>query len=278
MPKKFDCVNYRRRRLHNAARGLYWLALLLAATGCAPKAGQRPTRANDSPRGTFCTQRDSVGPGLVKRLMANVAVPSARKLPEYVLPVIAGEVALRMGSSLPAGDFQSGTVSFTLQANGEAANIRVDSAGDAVADSLVLYGVRLAGSLRQFALQRQHRSLPPLNVQLRMWTEIGPENRGPPGLQVPAERQAVAIPGNPAPDFPERGRQAGVGDDLVALFPVNIAGRPDPDSFRMLKGTYREFVAAIVETLPHMRYLPAQIHGCSVQVIAYQPFSFSFRK
>jgi hypothetical protein len=91
------------------------------------------------------------------------------------------------------------------------------------------------------------------------------------------EAPATAVPGNAGPFFPSDAAHSGRTDRIVMQFVVNEAGRADPDgTFKVLTAKYSDFYAVAVNSLAHMRFVPARVRGCAVKQLVQLPFSFSF--
>jgi TonB family protein len=88
------------------------------------------------------------------------------------------------------------------------------------------------------------------------------------------EKPALPKRGNPAPKYPDGLRQSGVEGEVLAQFIISQEGRVEMRSFRVLKSAHEDFVTAIREVLPRLRFSPAVVHGCPVRQLAQVPFAF----
>ena len=105
-------------------------------------------------------------------------------------------------------------------------------------------------------------------------------------VQAPWEEQAIALPRNPVPRYPQDARNAGIQATVLMQFVIDTTGRADrstikehwPKNVPRPKGDraeyYQMFVTAVREVIPAMRFQPAQIGGCKVKVLVQQPFQF----
>lgn len=98
------------------------------------------------------------------------------------------------------------------------------------------------------------------------------------GVEIPIGRVAIAAPGNRPPRYPDVARNAGVGDTVIIRFVVDEHGRPMSKTVYLRKARYREFVKAVVDHLPSMRFLPAELDGCPVKSWVEMPFTFSLAR
>lgn len=86
--------------------------------------------------------------------------------------------------------------------------------------------------------------------------------------------QPVTPLDNLAPTYPRRLQEEGVGGRVVAQFVVDTTGRAEVGSLKAIEFTHREFVDAVREALPRMRYAPAQIGDRRVRQLVQQAFDF----
>jgi protein TonB len=77
-----------------------------------------------------------------------------------------------------------------------------------------------------------------------------------------------------APAYPLKLLDAHVMGSVSAQYVVDTTGFADTASFRVLKSTHPEFVAAVREALPYMRFRPAKIGPIKVRQLVEQQFSF----
>lgn len=76
------------------------------------------------------------------------------------------------------------------------------------------------------------------------------------------------------PRYPFTARLAGVGDSVAVAFTVDAEGWIAPESLELLRASYRDFVASVLNTLQHTRYHPARLGDCPVSTRMSQRFVF----
>lgn len=76
------------------------------------------------------------------------------------------------------------------------------------------------------------------------------------------------------PAYPLKLLEAHVIGSVSAQYVVDTTGFADTASFHVLKSTHPEFVAAVREALPYMRFRPAKIGPIKVRQLVEQQFSF----
>ncbi len=93
------------------------------------------------------------------------------------------------------------------------------------------------------------------------------------------DKPALSVPGNPFPSYPSTLRALRIEGEVLAQFMVDTMGRPDMSTVRILdpQHTYREFAESVIETLPKMRFTPAERRGCKVKQLVQLPFAFELR-
>jgi TonB family protein len=118
------------------------------------------------------------------------------------------------------------------------------------------------------AAQRTALSVPFLQVALP-----------PTYFEFEVEKPALARPGNPSPLYPPALRDSHIEGEVLVQFVVDTMGRADMRTFRLLgpARVYREFAVAVIETLPRMRFTPAERRGCKVRQLVQLPFAFKLR-
>jgi len=89
------------------------------------------------------------------------------------------------------------------------------------------------------------------------------------------ERPAQPMAQNPAPRYPDALRAANIEGDVLAQFVVDTTGRVEATTFKVLKSTRPEFVDAVKDVLPELRFTPAEVGGRHVKQLVQMPFSFS---
>jgi TonB family protein len=95
-------------------------------------------------------------------------------------------------------------------------------------------------------------------------------------LEFEVEKPALAKPGSPAPRYPTELREARIEGEVLVQFVVDTMGLADMRTLRLLgpPRVYREFVHAVFDVLPRMRFTPAELRGCKVKQLVQLPFAF----
>jgi len=78
-----------------------------------------------------------------------------------------------------------------------------------------------------------------------------------------------------SPTYPSRLKAAGVHGDVVLQFVVDTAGRAELPTMKAIEATHDEFVEAVREALPRMRFRPAVFGGRRVRQLAQMRFAFA---
>ena len=96
-----------------------------------------------------------------------------------------------------------------------------------------------------------------------------------PYFEFEVESPVRPAPGSPKPAYP-RALRSTVAQGLVQVqFVVDTLGIADTATFRVLKASHPEFVVAVREILPALRYLPARTGGRRVRQVVSQEFRIS---
>ncbi|MBK6306219.1 MAG: energy transducer TonB [Gemmatimonadetes bacterium] len=103
-------------------------------------------------------------------------------------------------------------------------------------------------------------------------------NNDQPFFEFQVEKPVQALPGGSSPRYPDILRQAGVEGEVLAQFVVDTTGRPEMNSYKVLKTTHELFGNAVKQALPGMRFIPAEVGGRKVRQLVQQPFSFAISK
>jgi protein TonB len=77
-----------------------------------------------------------------------------------------------------------------------------------------------------------------------------------------------------APAYPMKLLEAHIMGYVQAQYVVDTTGFADTSSFRAIKATNPEFVTAVKDALPYMRFRPAKIGQAKVRQLVEQQFSF----
>jgi protein TonB len=77
-----------------------------------------------------------------------------------------------------------------------------------------------------------------------------------------------------APAYPLKLLAARIMGYVAARYVVDTTGFADTTSFSVLKATNPEFITAVKEALPYMRFTPAKIGSMKVRQLVEQQFTF----
>ena len=104
--------------------------------------------------------------------------------------------------------------------------------------------------------------------------------RFPAYLEYETDKPALSVPGNAPPKYPPELREANIEGEVLVQFVVDTLGRADMRTFRLLgpPRVYREFLQAVIDALPKMRFTPALYRGCKVKQLVQLPFAFKLRR
>ena len=115
-------------------------------------------------------------------------------------------------------------------------------------------------------------------ARVRAVTANTPQRVDPPYFEFQVEKPAGPRPGNMAPRYPDMLRSAHVEGEVLAQFVVDTLGRPDMDTFKVLKSTHELFTEAVKGSLPNMAFSPALVGGRPVKQLIQMPFQFNLTK
>lgn len=93
--------------------------------------------------------------------------------------------------------------------------------------------------------------------------------------EIEVDKPALPARGSPAPRYPDELRRARVSGCALVQFIVDTTGRADRGTLRLLSYSDREFVRAVWDALPLMRFTPAEVRGRKVPQVVVQPFTFT---
>ncbi|MEO5568499.1 MAG: TonB family protein [Gemmatimonadaceae bacterium] len=102
-----------------------------------------------------------------------------------------------------------------------------------------------------------------------------PLNSDQPLFDFQVEKPAAANPSNQPPTYPNQLRAANIEGQVVAKFVVDTTGRADMRTFEIIKSDHDAFTAAVRNSLPGMRFFPAEVGGRKVKQLVQMPFMFS---
>src|SRR5688572_6844911 len=89
------------------------------------------------------------------------------------------------------------------------------------------------------------------------------------------DKPVVPAPGSAAPRYPQELRRDGVSGCALVQYIVDTTGVADRGTLQLLAYSHREFVEAVWDALPGMRFIPAEVRGRKVRQLVRQPFTFT---
>jgi protein TonB len=92
------------------------------------------------------------------------------------------------------------------------------------------------------------------------------------------EKQVSLVPGSASPRFPEALRLAGVEGRVVAQFVVDVEGRVEAPTVRLVHSDNPLFDEAVLVALARMQFTPAEIAGRKVRQLVEMPFVFALSR
>lgn len=106
--------------------------------------------------------------------------------------------------------------------------------------------------------------------------EVAPAPPGPDSVFsiLEVDTAVVRSANSAAPAYPLKLLNAHITGSVSARYVVDTTGFADTASFIVLKATNPEFVTAVKEALPYMRFSPAKIGPTKVRQLVEQQFSF----
>ncbi|HVT37697.1 MAG TPA: energy transducer TonB [Gemmatimonadaceae bacterium] len=94
---------------------------------------------------------------------------------------------------------------------------------------------------------------------------------------VEVDSAATRDPTSAAPAYPQVMMAKGIEGYAAMRFVVDSTGLIDLGTVELLQGTHAEFVQAVREAMPHMRFRPAKMGTLAVRQLAEQLFKFEIR-
>jgi protein TonB len=79
------------------------------------------------------------------------------------------------------------------------------------------------------------------------------------------EKPVVQAPGSAGPRYPDILRSAGVEGEVLAQFVVDTTGKAERSSIKILKSTHDLFAQSVTNSLPNMKFIPAEVGGRKVK-------------
>ena len=92
------------------------------------------------------------------------------------------------------------------------------------------------------------------------------------------ENPVRELEGSCVPMYPDSLRATKTNGEVVAQFVVDTAGRPEAQTFKVLRSSHDLFSRAVRDAMACMGYTPATIRGRRVRQLVQQPFVFHLSK
>jgi TonB family protein len=89
------------------------------------------------------------------------------------------------------------------------------------------------------------------------------------------DQPAVQRPGSIMPQYPDSLKRAKVAGEVDVAFVVDTTGHADIETIQVVKWTQQLFVVAVLDALPKMEFVPAELHGLKVRQLVQMPFVFN---
>jgi len=99
-----------------------------------------------------------------------------------------------------------------------------------------------------------------------------------PYFEFQVEKPVRLASGSPNPAYPAELKAAKVSGVVLAQFVVDTLGRAEVSTFKVLKSDHQLFTEAVKNTLPDLRFIPAEVGGRKVKQLVQQPFTFATNK
>jgi TonB family protein len=88
-------------------------------------------------------------------------------------------------------------------------------------------------------------------------------------------KPVMQAPGSGTPTYPLILKSQRIEGEVLAMFVVDTLGRAELQSFKVLRSSHELFTAAVLSSLPDMRFIPAEVRGVKVRQLVQQPFVFA---
>lgn len=96
-------------------------------------------------------------------------------------------------------------------------------------------------------------------------------------LDTQVDKQAMAYPNNPRPEYPTSLQLAGIGGEVRVEFVIDATGNADMSSFKVIASDNDLFTASVRSALAQSRFYAAEVAGQPVRELVKQPFAFAMR-
>ncbi|HEY2379166.1 MAG TPA: TonB family protein [Gemmatimonadaceae bacterium] len=87
-------------------------------------------------------------------------------------------------------------------------------------------------------------------------------------------RQVQPSPNNRPPRYPEALRSANIQGEVLVQFIVDTTGKPEMNTFKVLRSTHVAFLTAVRSAVPDYEFEPAMILDRKVPQVVQMPFHF----
>lgn len=78
----------------------------------------------------------------------------------------------------------------------------------------------------------------------------------------------------PMPHYPDRLRSAGVQGTVLVQVVIDTTGRPEPDSFEIVRSPHADFDASVLAIVKRAKFRPARLGGRAVRAVWQLPVVF----
>lgn len=82
----------------------------------------------------------------------------------------------------------------------------------------------------------------------------------------------------PLPVYPPLLKDAGIEGNVIIEVIIGVDGHPEPESFRVIESTNKQFERAARDAVLATLYRPGRMRGQAVRVLVRQPVGFALRK
>lgn len=118
----------------------------------------------------------------------------------------------------------------------------------------------------------------PTNPNIAVDSTPTPSSVDQPYFEFQVERPATPMADNPRPSYPDMLRSAKVEGEVLAQFVVDTTGRPEMNTFKVLKSSHDLFTTSVKTALVNWRFHPAEVAGRKVKQVVQYPFVFGLNK
>lgn len=240
------------------------------------------------------------GDSLLARAAAALRLPSKLALPLYSSPGRLPEDSLERGDSNWVHLSVDALVRVPLAPEGPAAPTLLTRTYDAALDSALLeaatQAVKPGTSTRASAVREPlsaNDTTRALHLSLKLSTPSDSSTRarnrrrmvrgelleralGEVRIQhYPDARVPEVLRSSPQPRYPRDLMEAGVEGEVLLQGVMGPDGRLLLPTLRVLRSSHPAFTAAVIATVPNVRYVPARVAGCPVAMRVQQAFVFA---